>query len=213
VREQEGPKPRPRSKASAKQRAAARRTAHALIEQGRFGGRVGQAHTDYRNRLPKGVPKPGHLIAMLRAVEKERSHGEKGVLSQIVERVPEETMRVDRDAASAAIASALEEALYRKNIPRRAVVGPAARRVELVWKTRMRPLASGELLIDLHDPREGDFIAYGAKHSLRVLALLGDPFVHHGPRARAAEEFVVSSLRLDDLLDRARELLAERAVA
>ena len=47
-----------------------------------------------------------------------------------------------------------------------------------------------ERLIDLHDLRGGDFVAYRAHQLLEGCLLLGDRMIHHGPDSRAAGGYV-----------------------
>ncbi len=202
-----GKKSKPRR--SKKQREAARETALRLVAEGRFGGRVGaQAVNPSSRTTPKHVPRAAFLLQVLRTVEHYRLRGERGPLSQLVDYVPADAVHLDPDRASELMCDALQAALDAKTLPRRSVVAPRRKHADLLWKSRQRPLAYGERLIDLHDPREDDFVGYGPHELLQCCALLGDRMVHYGPEARAAADFVMTVLH--GLGTRADEALCDR---
>jgi hypothetical protein len=147
-------------------------------------------------------------LQILRTVEHYRLKGEPGPLSQLVAYVPRDAVHLDPDRASERLCDALQAALDAKTLPRRSVVSLRRKHADLLWKSRQRPLAYGERLIDLHDPRHDDFVGYGPHELLQCCALLGERMVHYGPQARAAADFVMTVL--DGLGARADEVLRER---
>ncbi len=205
-----GKKGKPRR--SAKQRQVARETALRLVAEGRFGGKVGaQAVNPASRTTPKHVPRPAFLLQILRTVEHHRLKGERGPLAQLVDYVPADALHLDPDRASELVCDALQAALDAKTLPRRSVVSLRRKHADLLWKSRQRPLAYGERLIDLHDPRDDDFAGYRPHELLQLCALLGDRMVHYGPKARAAADFVMTVLH--GLGARADEVLREKAAS
>lgn len=200
---------------STQQRQVARETALRLVAEGRFGGKVGaQAVNPASRKTPKHVPRPAFLLQILRTVEHYRLKGERGPLSQLVGYVPEdapELAHVDCVRASELVCDALQAALDAKTLPRRSVVSLRRKHADLLWKSRQRPLAYGERLIDLHDPRDDDFVGYGPHELLQCCALLGDWMVHYGPKAKAAGDLVLTVLH--GLSARVDEVLRERAAS
>lgn len=186
-------------KRSRKQREVARETALRLVAEGRFGGKVGAKAVNPASRTtPKHVPRAAFLLQILRTVERYRLKGEQGPLSRLVDYVPDdapELARLDRARASELVCDALQASLDAKTVPRRSVVSLRRKNADLLWKSRQRPLSYGERLIDLHDPRDDDFVGYGPHELLQCCALLGDRMVHHGPRARAAGDYVLTVLQ------------------
>jgi hypothetical protein len=173
---------------------------------------VGASHVDYeRRRKPKHVPRSDCLVAILREVERQRLKGERSPLTRLIDYLPDK-FEVDRQRGSEVVCEALDEALYAKSVPRKAIVGPRNRHPVLLWKGRQRPMIYGEKLIDLHDPAPDDFVGYPPKDLLTIAALLGDPMVHHGAGPARAGEFVREAL-LPGLGARLDELIAEREEA
>lgn len=197
---------------SDKQRQVARETALRLVAEGRFGGSFGAGAVDPASRTtPKHVPRPAFLLQILRTVEHHRLKGDRGPLSQLVDYVPPdapELALVDRERASELVCNALQAALDGKNMPRRSVVSLRRKHADLLWKSRQRPLSAGEKLIDLHDPRHDDFVAYSPHELLQCCALFGNKMVHHGPEARAAGDYVLTVLH--GLGSAAEQRLAEK---
>ena len=134
---------------------------------------------------PKHVPRPAFLLQILRTVEHHRMKGERGA-ARPARRLRARPMRLMsiEIRASELVCDALQAALDTKTVPRRSVVNLRRKHADLLWKSRQRPLAYGDRLIDLHDPRHDDFVGYGPHELLQCCALFGDRMVHHGPEAQ-----------------------------